>query len=345
MFVYDNEDRILDFTLARDTTGGLNNADIIFVLDVTGSMSGEIAAVRDNIIEFTDSLSYRGIDYRLGMVTFLDVIENVFDFTDDVQQFQMDVAAQYAHGGGDGPENSLDALSAASQFDFRENANRIIIWITDADYHINDNITQQTKEAVVGQLLSEGIQVHCIGTPMFQTDYYDQITMNTGGSYFDINGNFRDILLEVSRLNQSRNQMLSFYRAEPVNQNDVFKIEVHYAGLGGYSTMSFGSQQKSLTGLSPTRLQVFPNPLSYQSKISLEGPIENSYDIRLYNINGQLLGFEEIRGQSEKVVLELNSIVRPSDLNTTQLYLLKISTLSPEGVLLDQKTMKIANFK
>ena len=84
-------------------------------------MAEEIAGVRDNIIEFTDSLSYRGIDFRLGMVTFLDVIENVYSFTTDVQEFQMNVAAQFAHGGADRAENSLEALSTAALFNFREN--------------------------------------------------------------------------------------------------------------------------------------------------------------------------------------------------------------------------------
>ena len=211
-------------------------------------MSNEIDAVRDNIIEFADSLSHNGIDYRLGMVTFLDEIENVYEFTDDVQEFQYLVASQYAHGGGDRAENSLDALSAASGFDFRENSSRIIIWITDADFHISNSITQLTKESVIDQLLAAGIQVHCIGAPPFQTNYYDQITMNTGGKYFDINGNFRDIMLEVSRISQSPLQILSYHHPEPVSPSDIFKIEVHYAGLGGAATTSLGTRKRGATG-------------------------------------------------------------------------------------------------
>ncbi len=69
------------------------------MLDVTGSMSQEISGVRDNIVEFTDSLSYQGIDFRLAMVTFLDEIENIYDFTSNVQLFQQYVNDQYALGG------------------------------------------------------------------------------------------------------------------------------------------------------------------------------------------------------------------------------------------------------
>ena len=81
-------------------------ADIVFVLDVTGSMGDEIDGVKNHIVEFADSLSYRGIDFRLGMVTFLDVIENVYPFTRDVLAFRALVGEQFAHGGDDRPEIS-----------------------------------------------------------------------------------------------------------------------------------------------------------------------------------------------------------------------------------------------
>ncbi|MDX2430534.1 MAG: VWA domain-containing protein [Bacteroides sp.] len=344
VFLYDNNNFVEDFRLEKDTAGGTNNSDIIFVLDVTGSMTDEIAGVRDNIIEFTDSLSFRGVDFRLGMVTFLDVIENVYDFTRDVQEFQMNVSVQYAHGGGDRAENSLDALAAASLFDFRENANRIIIWITDADYHVGNDISQETKESVVDQLLIAGIQVHCIGNPDFQTDYYDQITLNTGGNYFDINGNFRDILLEVSRLNQATNHLLSFNRSEPVNAGDDFKIEVHYAGLGGYDIVSLGNYAKSITAIDHTRVHFYPNPLDQNSTIVISGSGTNHYEIQLYNVNGQLLQSKVISGNSGTTTVALTDFINLSALNRDQVYLLKISTLSPGGVLLQYETLKIGKF-
>ncbi len=122
VFLYENSERINDFQIMRDTTGGVTAADIVFVLDVTGSMSSIIDAVKNNIVEFADSLEQRGIDYRLGMVTFLDVVENTYAFTGDVQTFKSYVAAQYAHGGGDGPENSLQGLLDGTKMSFRNNA-------------------------------------------------------------------------------------------------------------------------------------------------------------------------------------------------------------------------------
>ena len=147
IFLYENTERITNYTLEKDTSGGANAADIIFALDVTGSMTGMIDAVKKNILEFGDSLSKSGIDYQLGLVTFLDVVENIYPFTKDVAAFKTNIAAQYAHGGGDYPENSLQALLTASQFNFRTNSKRIIIWITDATYHENDGYTSLTKKS------------------------------------------------------------------------------------------------------------------------------------------------------------------------------------------------------
>jgi Mg-chelatase subunit ChlD len=344
IFLFENDVPVEEFTLEKDTSGGTNNTDIIFVLDVTGSMSNEIAGVRDNIIEFADSLSYKGINYRLGMVTFLDVIENIYDFTEDVQEFQMNVSAQYAHGGDDRPENSLDALSVAAQFSFRENASRIIIWITDADFHINDHITQQTKETVINQLLAMGITVNCIGDPLFQTDYYDQIVMNTGGGFFNINENFRDILLEVSRLNQATNHLVSFYHPGIIDPGDEFKIEVHYAGLGGKDSISFGSGLKSMSGFNGTEVIVYPNPFFHHPHLTITGSEFNTYRLEVYNIQGQLLNTKVINEKSQVIDIELSELLNQSDIGSNQIFFLKTITMSPKGDILNYETKKIKKF-
>lgn len=344
VFMFDNDVRVSDITLGKDTTGGVNNSDIIFVLDVTGSMGNEIANVRDNIIEFTDSLTARGIDYRLGMVTFLDEIENIYDFTRDAQEFKINVAAQYAHGGGDGPENSLDALEVASNFDFREDANRTIIWITDADYHIADAVTQQTPENVIKSLLANGIQVNCIGNTFFQVDFYDQIVLNTGGLFFDIYGNFRDILLEISRLGQATNHFLTFNHPEPITASDEFAIEVHYAGLGGREIIHFESVKKTVKTVSGSSVNVYPNPFTSYSNIEISNPKNYTCKLELYNALGQLISSKHIYDESGFINLSLNELVDFNDVRSNQLYLLKATIIAPNGDIIENQTMKIKKF-
>jgi len=105
VFFYENGKRIDEFSFGKDTTCGVGAVAIVFVLDVTGSMSGSIAGVKNTILEFADSLSSRGVHFRLGMVTFLD---------------------------------------AASQMAFRPTAKRVFVWITDATYHEKNTFTQAT---------------------------------------------------------------------------------------------------------------------------------------------------------------------------------------------------------
>ena len=50
-------------------------ADVVFVLDVTGSMQGEIDGVRDGVTRFADDLRDNRIDFRLGLVAFRDLAE------------------------------------------------------------------------------------------------------------------------------------------------------------------------------------------------------------------------------------------------------------------------------
>lgn len=278
---------IQNYILEKDTSGGVNQADIVFVLDVTGSMSQEISGVRDNIVEFTDSLSYQGIDFRLAMVTFLDEIENIYDFTSNVQLFQQYVNDQYAHGGGDIPENSLEALLAGTQFEFRPTANRIIIWITDADYHINNGNTQLIPQDVINQMLTHSIVPHCIGDPQYQLDYYNPILFPTGGEFYDINGNFRDILLEISNLNSTGAYRLSYQSAGNPGSTHTDIIEIHYAGLGGADTITFTVPTKALGTAEQAILRYFPNPFFSTTQIEIDNPQGLEARIEIYNVQGQ----------------------------------------------------------
>ena len=297
VFFFEGQNRVHDFTLKKDTIGGVNSADIIFVLDVTGSMGDEIDKVKDNIIEFADSLSIRGIDYRLGMVTFLDEIENIYPFTKDAQYFQSLVAQQYAHGGGDGPENSLQALFEATQFTFRDNANRVIIWITDAPYHENDTYPTPTKGDVINALLANGITVHSIGPEDYKSSYYDPIIIPTGGNYYNIYGNFRDILLDISRFKSSGKYILS-YITQSSSIPDQLKLQIRYAGLGGVGNIA-PAQLK--TTEKEKYLSFYPNPFNPNITFKVNKGNYIHGELAIYNVLGQLVKTLPIEKGAQKI--------------------------------------------
>jgi hypothetical protein len=52
------------------------SADVLFVLDCTGSMQGEIDAIKDAITSFADTIEKDGVRVRVGLVEFRDRLIN-----------------------------------------------------------------------------------------------------------------------------------------------------------------------------------------------------------------------------------------------------------------------------
>jgi hypothetical protein len=130
--------------------------DIVFVLDITESMQPYIDAVKQNMIDFAHELAANNRDYRLGLVTFEDYVVSSYPdcdceyratLTPDVNKFIGWVGTLHAGGGGDIPEDQLDALAYASTLPFRPDAQGIVIMITDAPSHVAGDGTDQTGDS------------------------------------------------------------------------------------------------------------------------------------------------------------------------------------------------------
>lgn len=344
IFLYENNARIQNFSIGKDTTGGVTAADIIFVLDVTGSMGDEIGKVKNNIIEFCDSLEARRIDFRLGMVTFLDVIENIYNFTNDPQLFKNYVAAQFAHGGDDTAENSLDALYRASQFPFRLAARRIFIWITDANYHEKDSITPRNKQEVVNQLLSYDVTVHAIGPTNYKTTWYNPIIEPTAGDFYDIYGNFRDILLAISRIGATPRYLISYTSPGAMAGTNQLTMEVHYAGLGGaaIAEYNYGSAANQLT----KALSCYPNPFNPTVQINIDLDKFCEAKVEIFNILGQRVRLYQLKSseQNKNAILwdARDDFNRQVGVGT---YLVRLTISDRDGKLIKNEFAKVLYLK
>jgi hypothetical protein len=148
---------------ARAKTKGV--ADLVFVVDVSGSMASCIDALRNNIEIFIDSLN-RGDannaapvkDWRGKIVGYRDIESAEEDrlpwivdnpFVRDAGALKAQLAALQAAGGGDEPESLLDALykvasmeampkgsqsEDAGKWRYRSDAARVVIVFTDASF-------------------------------------------------------------------------------------------------------------------------------------------------------------------------------------------------------------------
>lgn len=174
--------------------------DIAFIIDQTGSMSQEVYEVKANIIEFTQRLASRGVDYRLALLTFSDRIERYKDFTEDVKTFISWIDGLKIGGGMDDNENALEGLFEASSFKFRQSAQRIFILITDAMFHQKGDKgygkTDFTARTMTDFLIKQNIKLFAISPP--QIPEYKQMTEATRGKRFNIIEDFSSILDDFS---------------------------------------------------------------------------------------------------------------------------------------------------
>ena len=131
------EAKIIDFR----GVGQGRPVDIVFVLDVTESMQPYIDAVKQNMISFARDLQANNRDYRLGLVTFEDYTVSKYpdcnctyrnQLTSNVNEFIGWVGSLHAGGGGDIPEDQLDALAYASTLPLRPDAQAILTDIVKA---------------------------------------------------------------------------------------------------------------------------------------------------------------------------------------------------------------------
>jgi len=147
----------------RGKTKGV--ADVVFLIDVSGSMAPIIDALRKNIEAFVDSLSSGDAnnaspvrDWRGKVVGYRDIeaaqaegLQWLEDhpFVRDTVALKAQLAALQANGGGDEPESLLDALykvatmeaspkgaqsEEANKWRYRSDAARVVVVFTDASF-------------------------------------------------------------------------------------------------------------------------------------------------------------------------------------------------------------------
>ena len=188
--------------------------DFVFVIDITGSMQKYIDATKNYITTFTRSLKQRGIDYRIGLILFSDIVEKVYEPTDNVLTFLRWLAPIKSYGGGDEKENALEALAAAAKIKYRPSANRVVVIITDAPYHQlgekGEGRSRFTTKTIIKKLIDNEIRVFSIVPPKLRE--YQLISKATRGNYFDIDYPFSTILDNFS--NQLTNLYAIAYRTD-----------------------------------------------------------------------------------------------------------------------------------
>jgi von Willebrand factor type A domain len=130
------------------------HVDIVMCIDATGSMSPIIGKVKENALRFYDDLATlmrqksKQIDkLRVKVIAFRDYYvdgdksmetSEFLTLPDQKDEFKKFIDAIQADGGGDEPENGLEALALAIQSDWSKEGDKrrqiVLLW-TDASTH------------------------------------------------------------------------------------------------------------------------------------------------------------------------------------------------------------------
>ncbi len=170
-------------------------ADIVFVIDSTGSMGPYIQNVADNVQAFSKYLENKGVDVRMAVVEYKDI---TYDGKDSTIVHAVDgnvwhkstaelvktlgIVKSGVAGGGDNPETVIDALGYivdGTTFDFgRKDAegetHKFAIVLSDANFKENNSF-EYTEKTIIEKLKEQKINTSVI-TSTWAHDYYLNMT-------------------------------------------------------------------------------------------------------------------------------------------------------------------------
>lgn len=224
---------------------GVGKADIVFVIDSTGSMSGAIGNVTYNINDFADKLTFDyGIDADFALIDYKDITIDGKDSTvlhkngsdvwyTDPDELKTALSKLSVGGGGDTPETPIDALQLAQTLNFRADAAKFVILLTDAPYKM-DNVSEiKDMSEIASNLQKNNMYVAVIA---YDKDEYKELLALKDSLYGNINADFSETLLQiVYMLDQNVNDgtwvILDDFQSVKLNKSDSLFTDTDKDGL------------------------------------------------------------------------------------------------------------------
>lgn len=176
--------------------------DLVFCIDKTGSMVPLVRRVKANALKFHEDLSAkmeemnkRIDELRIRVIAFGDVwadgpnwleVSDFFELPDQIVEYQNFVTEIIAEGGGDEPENGLEALALALQSTWTSGGDRrrhaIVVWTDTSTHTLERAVTEQPAnypaeipksfDELTDQWDGEGIDASARRLILFAPDMY-----------------------------------------------------------------------------------------------------------------------------------------------------------------------------
>jgi hypothetical protein len=186
--------------------------DVAFVLDTTGSMSGELNEARQRVRQLGEALraARPQEEVRLGVVAYRDrgdaYVTQVSGLSTDVETTFAFLAGLSAGGGGDGPEDVLSGLHAAlTQLEWGEGAERQVFLIGDAPPHL-DYAGHHDPVALLEMAREQEVVLNTIGCRSLSgsgIEFFRSMAYGSEGTYQHIgrvqaeDGGLADVVLDA----------------------------------------------------------------------------------------------------------------------------------------------------
>ncbi|MBP5706549.1 MAG: VWA domain-containing protein, partial [Spirochaetales bacterium] len=134
-FILEDGNNPTDF---RDISDTDRPADVVLVMDITGTLQDSYSKMRTTIENAMQNVAAARNPLRVGLITFADTPdESIFrDLTSDYHYIIDSLIKATPQSGGDYEENPYDALMRVRDFSFRDEAQKIVILVTDAPPHV-----------------------------------------------------------------------------------------------------------------------------------------------------------------------------------------------------------------
>ncbi len=241
--IYENDIPIRNYRLIENSKRISKDLDIVFVLDVTGSMQKTIDKVKTSITNFVTKLEKRNYKANLCVLTFKDrTLKLCKRWKEDdpstpenenLNAFIAELSRLKAKGGGNPKENSLGALKdAATKTNWHTNTRRIVImftdigsWVMPVDRHQKeayyapeypDVLTALTESAVTAFVISP--KWHGYSKNYFK---YPSVVSVTEGLFFDFKELKRGNTTIDKIFEQISNRFSSVYTINYISEENV----------------------------------------------------------------------------------------------------------------------------
>ena len=151
-----------------------DRADIVILMDTTGSMSPYINELKAKCAAFSEKLNKKALKHRFALIGFGDAEQrpwiDTHPPTENLNAFVRSVGEVKRFDGGDLPESALDALEEALKLPFDEGALRRFYLVSDATYHAPAR-SGATAEEIAARLEAANVMLCVFSEAEFEADY------------------------------------------------------------------------------------------------------------------------------------------------------------------------------